>query len=111
MNQLKLWMRSATADEQTMLADRVETSRAMLYQYAGGFREVSASRAGQIETATKAMAKASKGRLPVIYRTDLALACRECEYAKRCLGPRAVASEFPIVTEASLAEGAQDTAA
>lgn len=111
MNQLKLWMRAATPDEQQLLAQRVGTSRAMLYQYAGGFREVSAARAGQIETATKAMAKASKGRLPVVYRTDVVQACRECEYARRCLGPRAVASEFPIVTAAALAAGADDAAA
>lgn len=94
---LKAWMACATPDEQELLAERVGTSRGMLYQYAGGHREVSAARAGQIETVSKAMARASKGRLPVLYRTDLTQACRDCEYAQRCLGPRAVASEFPIV--------------
>jgi hypothetical protein len=43
------------------------------------------------------MAKASKGRLPVIYRTDIVAACRACDFAQRCLGERAVVSEFPIV--------------
>ena len=54
-------------------------------------------RRGEIERATKAMAKASKGRLPVVYRTDVVEACRGCEYAQKCLGERAVASHFPIV--------------
>lgn len=90
-------MMAATPQEQEALAEMVGTSRAMLYHYAGGFREVSATRGGQIEQATKAMAKASKGRLPVVYRTDVVEACRQCEYAQKCLGERAVASQFPIV--------------
>lgn len=94
---MKAWMMAATPQEQEALADTVGTSRAMLYHYAGGFREVSASRGGEIERATKAMAKASKGRLPVVYRTDVVEACRGCEYAQKCLGERAVASHFPIV--------------
>jgi hypothetical protein len=94
---MKAWMMAATPPEQITLAEMVGTSRQMLYHYAGGFREVSASRAGEIEAATKAMAKASKGRLPIVYRTDVAEACRGCEYARRCLGDRAVASHFPIV--------------
>ena len=94
---MKAWMMAATPQEQEALAEMVGTSRAMLYHYAGGFREVSAHRAGGIEGATKALAKASKGRLPIVYRTDLAHACRQCEYAQKCLGERAVASHFPIV--------------
>jgi transcriptional regulator with XRE-family HTH domain len=96
---LKVWMAAATPDEQELLAERVGTSRGMLYQYAGGHREVSAARAGEIEAATKVMAKASKGRLPVILRTDVTEACRQCSYAQKCLGARAIASEFPIVTD------------
>lgn len=94
---MKAWMMAATPQEQEALAEMVGTSRAMLYHYAGGFREVSAARGGEIERATKAMAKASKGRLPIVYRTDVVEACRGCEYAQRCLGERAVASHFPIV--------------
>ena len=90
-------MMAATPQEQQDLAEMIGTSRAMLYHYAGGFREVSALRGGQIETATRAMAKASKGRLPIVYRTDVVEACRGCEYARRCLGERATASHFPIV--------------
>lgn len=94
---MKAWMMAATPAEQETLAEMVGTSRAMLYHYAGGFREVSATRGGEIERATKAMAKASKGRLPVVYRTDVVDACRGCEYAQKCLGERALASHFPIV--------------
>lgn len=99
---LKAWMAAATPDEQEVLAEAIGSSRGMLYQYAGGHREVSAARAGQIEAATRAMARASKGRLQPIYRTDLVQACRDCEYAQRCLGPRAVVSDFPIVTADAL---------
>lgn len=98
MNSLKLWMRAATAEEQELLAERCNTSRQYLYQLSGGFRVSSAELGSAIERETRAMAKVSKGRLPVIYRTDLVPACRACEYAQKCLGPRAIASEFPIVT-------------
>lgn len=94
---MKAWMMAATPQEQEALAEMAGTSRAMLYQYAGGFREASAQRGGDLERVTKAMAKASKGRLPVVYRTDVVDACRQCEYAQKCLGERAVASHFPIV--------------
>lgn len=93
----KAWMQAATPDEQEALAKRVGTSRAMLYHYSNGNRSASAERAAQIEEATTAMAKASKGRLPVVLRTDLASACRGCQYAQRCLGERALASHFPII--------------
>lgn len=99
---MKAWMASATADEQVALARRVGTTRGNLYQYAGGHREASASRAGAIEAATAEMNKASKGRLPKVYRTDLCNACQQCAYAARCLGARAVVSEFPIVDERQL---------
>lgn len=94
---MKAWMSAATVDEQEVLAKRVGTTRGMLYQYAGGHRTASAERAGAIERATAEMHKASKGRLPRIYRTDLSEACLSCEYAQKCLGAKAVVSEFPIV--------------
>lgn len=99
---MKAWMASATVDEQEALASRVGTTRGNLYQYAGGHRRASAERAGAIERATAEMHKASKGRLPRVYRTDLVEACLQCEYAQRCLGDRAVVSEFPIVDRAQL---------
>ncbi len=99
---MKNWMAVATVVEQETLAARVGTTRGMLYQYAGGHRTASAERAGAIEKATGEMHRASKGRLPKIYRTDLSEACLQCSYAQRCLGERAVVSEFPIVDERQL---------
>lgn len=99
---MKAWMAAATVDEQELLAERVGTTRGMLYQYAGGHRTASAERAGAIERATAEMHKASKGRLPKIYRTDLSEACLQCEYAQKCLKGQAVVSEFPIVDSRQL---------
>jgi hypothetical protein len=110
MNSLKLWMRAATPDEQELLAERAGTSRQYLYQLSGGFRICSAELGSCIERETRVMAKASKARLPVVYRTDLVPACRACEYAHKCLGARAIASEFPIVTGEMLAETEGGTA-
>lgn len=95
-------MAAATVQEQEILAKRVGTTRGTLYQYAGAHRKASAERAGAIERATAEMHKASKGRLPKVYRTDLSDACLHCEYAQKCLGSKAVVSEFPIVDERQL---------
>jgi hypothetical protein len=94
---LKAWMAAATPLEQEHLAKKIGTTRAMLYQYAGGHRQCSAERAGQIAAVSRDMHRLSKGRLPVIERTDLAEACLQCEFARKCLGERATISEFPIV--------------
>lgn len=97
LHPLKVWMAAATTDEQNTLAERTGTTRGMLYQYAGGHRQASAERGSAIERETKVMAKASKGRLPIVYRTDIVAACRACEFAQKCLGERAVVSDFPII--------------
>ena len=94
---IKAWMSAATAEEQILLASKVGTTRGQLYQLAGGHRQASADMAGRIESATADMAKASKGRLPRVYRTDVCEACRACQYAAKCLGTRAIVSDFPIV--------------
>ena len=99
MSIFKLWMRAATADEQELLAKRVGTTRSYLYHIAGEFRSASPELARQIELVTADMHKRSNGRLPRIYRTDLAKACAECEFAQKCLGPAAVRAEFPLVSE------------
>lgn len=96
---VKAWMRAATKTEQEALADAAGTSVGMLRQYSGGYRQASAEMAGKLEAATAAMHKASKGRLPKIVRTDVCEACRQCQYAAKCLGERAVVSDFPIVSE------------
>jgi hypothetical protein len=90
-------MSAATPDEQLLLAQKVGTTKGQLYQLSGGHRRASADMAGRIESATIEMAKASKGRLPIVYRTDVCEACRACQYAAKCLGQRAVVSDFPIV--------------
>jgi len=99
---MKNWMSTATPDEQQTLALRVRTTRGQLYQLAGGHRQASADMAGRIESVTAEMHKASKGRLPHVFRTDLCAACRACQYASKCLGQRAVISDFPIVTDKEL---------
>lgn len=111
MTHLKIWMRAATADEQRALAERVGTSRAYLYQLSGGFRQASAELGILIERETARMHRASKGRLPRLYRTDLVAACRACEYAERCLGDQAVASEFSVLEQQEQGEFDYGTAA
>lgn len=101
---IKAWMSAATVAEQETLAEAVGTSRGTLYQYASGHRACSAERAGQIEAVTAVMHKASKGRLPKIVRTDLSATCRACQYAAKCLGERAIVSEFPIVSPAQMGQ-------
>lgn len=96
---MKLWMRAATPEEQDLLASRVGTTRSYLYHLAGDFRSASPELARQIEAVTSEMHKASRGRLPRIYRTDLAAACAGCDFAHKCLGSAAVRAEFPLVSE------------
>lgn len=94
---LRVWMRAATQDERELMAQRAATTVGGLRQIANGHRQASADMAGRIEAASAVMAKASKGRLPKIVRTDICAACRACQYAAKCLGERAVVSDFPIV--------------
>jgi IS5 family transposase len=100
---MKAFLNAATTDERETLAKRCNTSA----QYLGHLavnddrsykREPKIALAAAIERETKAMSKASKGRLPVVLRTDLIEGCRQCAYAQKCLGDRALAGEFPIVT-------------
>lgn len=85
---LKVWMENAIVAEQITLATTVGSSRGYLYQLAGGFRNASAELAAKIEAATMQMAKGSKGRLPIVYRTDLSSACAQCQFARKCLGSK-----------------------
>lgn len=111
MNIVKQWMRAATPEEQELMAKAIGTTRGMLYQYSNAKttkRHPSAERAAAFERASKVMHRQSRGRLPLIYRTDLAEACRTCEFAQKCLGPKAVRSDFPIVTEDQLEGSGND---
>lgn len=98
LNILKVWMRAATPSEQGLLATAIGTSREYLYQMSGGFRKASPERGAAIERETAAMHATTAGRLPEIYRTDMVDACRDCEFARRCLGSRADRAEFQVVT-------------
>lgn len=100
---LRAWLRAATAAERELLASRVGTSAQYLLHLAVNDdraykREPKPALAAAIERETRLMARASRGRLPVVLRTDLVTACRECEFARKCLGDAALASHFPIVT-------------
>lgn len=108
MSPMRAWLHAATVSEQRLLAERVGTSHAYLFHLAADEesnyrREPKAALAAAIERETKAMARASKGRLPVVLRTDLNSTCRQCEFARKCLGDDAVVrSEFPIVSAEAL---------
>jgi len=107
---LKSFLNAATLGERELLARNVKTSVAYLGHLAVNDdkkykREPKPELAAAIERETKKMARNSKGRLPVVLRTDLISACRECEFAKKCLGERITASHFPIVVEDHGTEG------
>ena len=109
MNIFKLWVKTATPDEQKLLAHRVGTTRTYLYHLAADEetnyrREPRPELAAAIEQVTAEMHKASGGRLPRVYRTDLVKACRSCEFARKCLGPLADRGDFQVVTAEMLAE-------
>ena len=97
---LKLWMREATTAEQMELAAAGGTSRGQLYQVAGGFRKFRPGKAIAIETKAAEMHKASEGRLPLVYRTDMATECAGCAFAQKCLGPIALRAGFEVADEA-----------
>lgn len=73
----------ASPPEQEAMAKKINASRPYLYQISGGFSTVSAARAGQLEDASREMHRATKGRLPVVLRSQLCSACAECPYAKK----------------------------
>ena len=94
MRTMKLWMLAASPAQQTDLALRAGTSRQYLYHLSGGFRDASPGLAARLEAASLAMTTETGGALPRVYRTDLNADCRKCEFAQKCLGPVAVASQF-----------------
>ncbi len=96
---LRNWLKAATAAEQQELADAIPTSVNTLRQYACRSRATSSERAIAIEQAAAPITKRSKGRLPRLVRTDMSSACARCDFARKCLGMAAVASEFDTVKE------------
>lgn len=111
---MKAWLNAALTEEREFLAKQVGTSAQYLSHIAVNDdksykREPKAALAAAIERETKAMSKRSKGRLPVVMRTDLVEACRQCEFARRCLGQDAIVrADFPIVTAVDPRQGTFD---
>lgn len=102
MSQLKAWMRLATPEEQAALAKSAGTSRTYLYHLANDQsnygRYASPELARRLEEAAAPLA-AENPRLPRLLRTDLAKACRNCEFARQCLGASVITeSEFRVET-------------
>lgn len=102
MSQLKAWMRLASPDEQTALAREAGTSRTYLYHLANDQstygRYASPELARRLEEAAIPL-NAENPRLPRLLRTDLARACRNCEFARQCLGASVITeSEFRVET-------------
>lgn len=93
---LKLWMAAATPAEQEQLAQAAGTTRGGLYQVSSGNRRFRPGKAAALERASRIL-HAANPTLPVLYRTDFAIECAGCEYARACLGPIAERAEFPII--------------
>lgn len=99
---LMQWLRLAHKDERERLARAASTSTQYLYHLAAGEdasykRQPKVSLAAAIERETEAMAAETKGRLPVVRRTELVGACATCPYARKCLGAEAEIGLFPVV--------------
>ncbi len=91
---MKLWILAATPAQQTDLAIRAGTSRQYLYHLSSGFRDASPGLAARLEAASLAMSNETNGKLPRVYRTDLNIDCRNCDFAAKCLGAVATTSQF-----------------
>lgn len=104
MNTLTTWLRHALPADKQKLAERVGTTVNYLSHLAAGperyGREPKAELAARIEAHTTRMNRQTKGRLPIVLRTDLVSACRACPYAQQCLGARANGAEQPFAGEA-----------
>jgi hypothetical protein len=113
MNQLKVWMQAATAEQQNDLASRAGTSRNYLYHLSADSdkkyaRDAEPGLAARIEQAALAMSKETRGKLPKVYRTDLNATCRGCDFASKCLGPIAVRSQFDFLPPDDTEGGTHD---
>lgn len=102
MHALKVWMRFATGAERERLAALADTKVSYLYflsnPKAAYGRTATAELAGRLAAAAEQIRQEGgdevKKRLPALLRTDLSPVCQSCEYARKCLGASAVASEF-----------------
>lgn len=99
MKTMKVWLKLATPEERERLATGANTSVGYLYHLAADddaphARDAHPELARALEKAAAPITADSHGRLPLLLRTDLSSGCRGCEFAERCLGDKAVASEF-----------------
>lgn len=113
MNQLRKWMRAATPQEREQLAALADTTMGTLHQISGAYRSggkpsVRAGLARRLELAAEQLRKTNRN-LPVLVRTDLSPECAECEFAQKCLGQKAVASDFPFIVEGDPGVGHSDS--
>jgi hypothetical protein len=101
VNNLKAWMRIASPEEQESLAAAAGTSRKYLYHLANDHssyaREASPDLSRKLEAAARPLA-AENPRLPRLLRVDLNSACRNCDFAAKCLGEHII-SESDFRTE------------
>jgi hypothetical protein len=93
---LKSWVYAATREEQEDFAARGGTTRSYLY-HIGTHRVASPELAARMEKVSREMHESTRGRLPLIYRTDLSPACRGCDFAHKALGDVAVRADFEEV--------------
>jgi hypothetical protein len=105
---LRLWMRDATAGQQERLARAADSSRGQLYQVAGGFRRFGPAKAAAIERESALLSVETGGRLPKLYRPDLAIECAGCDYARQCLGAVAGRADFVALEDDADEAGAVD---
>ena len=99
---LKKWLKLATKPERERLAQAASTSVQYLDHLAADEdaqyrRQPKVALAAAIERESEAMAAETKGRLPVVRRTELVSACARCPYAQKCLGNEAAAADFPVL--------------
>lgn len=81
---LRKFLTAATEEERDRLAAAAGTSTSYLYTIAGGHRHAKIETVAAIERASTTMSKRSRGRLPIVPRSDLASTCAECPHFKAC---------------------------
>lgn len=104
METLRVWLRNATKEERRALAAAAGTSETYLYciaaeEGAKHKRYATSELAIAIEKAARPITATSEGRLPEVLRVDVSATCRECEFAQKCLGAKAVAADFKHLGE------------
>ena len=87
MKALRLFLTSSTESERERLAKGAGTTVPYLYAIAGGHRDPKIETIAAIERSSITISKRSKGRLPILPRTEISPACAACPFAKACKKP------------------------